>query len=52
MVILRSVLASARRHLILLLAIPTQVRYLFIGGQLTSVDNRQHQLYEKYRKRP
>jgi imidazolonepropionase-like amidohydrolase len=34
------------------LAVPTQVRYLFIRGQLTSIDNRQHQLYEKYRKRP
>jgi imidazolonepropionase-like amidohydrolase len=34
------------------LAIPTQVRYLFINGQLTSTDNKQLQLYEKYRKRP
>jgi len=34
------------------LAIPTQVRYLFIHGELTSTDNRHLQLYEKYRKRP
>ncbi|HXE76089.1 MAG TPA: amidohydrolase family protein [Candidatus Xenobia bacterium] len=30
----------------------TQVRYLFIGGQPTSMENRHHQLYEKYRARP
>ncbi len=30
----------------------TQVRYLFIGGQPTSLENRHHQLYEKYRARP
>jgi imidazolonepropionase-like amidohydrolase len=34
------------------LAIPTQVRYLFIDGQLTSTDNKQIRLYEEYRKRP
>jgi len=34
------------------LAIPTEVRYLFINGELTSTDNKQLQLYEKYRKRP
>jgi imidazolonepropionase-like amidohydrolase len=34
------------------LAIPTQVRYLFIRGQLTSTDNKQLRLYEKYRQRP
>ncbi|MGH9685418.1 MAG: amidohydrolase family protein [Candidatus Acidiferrales bacterium] len=34
------------------LEIATQVRYLFIKGQLTSTDNRQLDLYEKYRKRP
>jgi imidazolonepropionase-like amidohydrolase len=34
------------------LAIPTQVRYLFINGQLTSTDNKQLRLYEQYRKRP
>jgi hypothetical protein len=34
------------------LAIPTQVRYLFINGQLTSTDNRHSRLYEEYRKRP
>jgi 8-oxoguanine deaminase len=34
------------------LAIPTEVRYLFIRGQLTSTDNKHRQLYEKYRKRP
>ena len=34
------------------LAIPTQVRYLFINGQLTPTDNRQLRLYEEYRKRP
>ncbi|MGD0226825.1 MAG: amidohydrolase family protein [Terriglobia bacterium] len=34
------------------LAIPTQVRYLFINGELTSTDNKHLQLYEEYRKRP
>jgi len=34
------------------LAIPTQVRYLFINGQLTPTDNKQLRLYEQYRKRP
>lgn len=34
------------------LEIATQVRYLFIKGQLTGTDNRQLDLYEKYRKRP
>jgi imidazolonepropionase-like amidohydrolase len=34
------------------LAIPTQVRYLFIKGELTSTDNRHLRLYEEYRKRP
>jgi imidazolonepropionase-like amidohydrolase len=34
------------------LAIPTEVRYLFIRGQLVDLDNKQRQLYEKYRKRP
>ena len=34
------------------LAIPTQIRYLFIKGRLTSTDNKQSQLYEKYRQRP
>jgi imidazolonepropionase-like amidohydrolase len=33
------------------LAIPTQVRYLFINGQLTSTENRHSRLYEQYRKR-
>jgi imidazolonepropionase-like amidohydrolase len=33
------------------LAIPTEVRYLFIKGQLIDTDNKQRQLYEKYRKR-
>src|SRR5262249_47484267 len=32
------------------LEIQTEVRYLFIKGQLTSLDNKQHQLYEKFRK--
>jgi imidazolonepropionase-like amidohydrolase len=30
----------------------TEVRYLFIKGQLTSLDNKHKQLYEKYRARP
>jgi imidazolonepropionase-like amidohydrolase len=34
------------------LEIQTQVRYLFIKGQLTSTENRHHELYEQYRKRP
>jgi imidazolonepropionase-like amidohydrolase len=34
------------------LDIPTQIRYLFINGQLTSTDNKQSRLYEQYRKRP
>lgn len=34
------------------LRIQTQVKYLFIKGQLTSTDNRHRQLYEKYRARP
>lgn len=34
------------------LAIPTEVRYLFIKGQLIDTDNKQRQLYERYRKRP
>jgi imidazolonepropionase-like amidohydrolase len=34
------------------LELQTQVRYLFIKGQLTSTDNRHRDLYEQYRKRP
>jgi imidazolonepropionase-like amidohydrolase len=34
------------------LEIRTEVRYLFIKGELTSTDNRQRELYEQYRKRP
>ena len=34
------------------LEIRTQVRYLFIKGRLTSLDNRHLELYEQYRKRP
>jgi imidazolonepropionase-like amidohydrolase len=34
------------------LEIQTEVRYLFIRGQLTSTDNRHRELYEEYRKRP
>jgi imidazolonepropionase-like amidohydrolase len=34
------------------LAIQTQIRYLFIKGELTSTENKQSDLYEKYRKRP
>jgi imidazolonepropionase-like amidohydrolase len=34
------------------LEIRTQVRYLFIKGQPTSLENRHTELYEKYRKRP
>jgi imidazolonepropionase-like amidohydrolase len=33
------------------LAIPTQVRFLFIKGRLTSLDNKQSELYERYRMR-
>lgn len=32
--------------------IRTEVRYLFIHGQLTSTDNRHRDLYEQYHKRP
>jgi imidazolonepropionase-like amidohydrolase len=34
------------------LEITTQVRYLFIAGKLTSLDNKHRQLYEKYLARP
>jgi imidazolonepropionase-like amidohydrolase len=34
------------------LDVTTDVRYLFIKGQLTSKDNKQKDLYEKYRNRP
>jgi imidazolonepropionase-like amidohydrolase len=34
------------------LEIRTQVKYLFINGQPTSLENRHHQLYEKWRGRP
>jgi len=34
------------------LEIKTQVRYLFIGGRLTSLENRHSELYEEYRARP
>jgi imidazolonepropionase-like amidohydrolase len=34
------------------LEIRTQLRYLFINGQLTSTTNRHRDLYEQYRKRP
>jgi imidazolonepropionase-like amidohydrolase len=34
------------------LDITTDVRYLFIKGQLTPTDNKQKDLYEKYRNRP
>ncbi len=34
------------------LEIRTELRYLFIKGQLTSMENKHHQLYEEYRKRP
>jgi len=34
------------------LEVQTQVKYLFIKGQLTSTDNRHRDLYEQYRKRP
>jgi imidazolonepropionase-like amidohydrolase len=34
------------------LELTTEIRYLFIRGQLTSTDNKQKDLYEKYRNRP
>jgi imidazolonepropionase-like amidohydrolase len=34
------------------LELTTEVKYLFIKGQLTSTDNRQKDLYEKYASRP
>ena len=34
------------------LELQTDVRYLFIKGQLTSTDNKHRQLYEEYRQRP
>jgi imidazolonepropionase-like amidohydrolase len=34
------------------LELTTDVRYLFIRGQLTSMDNKQLRLYEKYKNRP
>ncbi len=34
------------------LELTTDVKYLFIRGQLTSLDNRHMRLYEKYSKRP
>jgi imidazolonepropionase-like amidohydrolase len=34
------------------LEVRTQVRYLFVNGQLTSTANRHRDLYEQYRKRP
>jgi len=34
------------------LELTTEVRYLFIKGQLVSLDNKQKALYEKYSKRP
>jgi hypothetical protein len=34
------------------LELTTDVKYLFIRGQLTSLDNRHLRLYEKYAKRP
>ncbi len=34
------------------LDVTTDVRYLFIKGQLTSTDNKQKALYEKYLNRP
>jgi imidazolonepropionase-like amidohydrolase len=35
-----------------LLELRTQVKYLFIKGQLTSLDNKQLELYERFSKRP
>ena len=34
------------------LELTTEVKYLFIKGELTSTDNKQKELYEKYRNRP
>jgi len=34
------------------LELTTDVKYLFIKGQLTSTENRHHQLYKKYAERP
>jgi imidazolonepropionase-like amidohydrolase len=34
------------------LELTTEVKYLFIKGQLTSTDNKHRQLWEEYRKRP
>ncbi|MDP9339403.1 MAG: hypothetical protein M3P45_11090 [Acidobacteriota bacterium] len=34
------------------LELTTDVRYLFIRGQLTSLDNRHQRLFEKYSARP
>jgi len=34
------------------LELTTDVKYLFIKGQLTPTDNKQKDLYEKYSKRP
>lgn len=34
------------------LELTTDVRYLFINGRLTSLENKHHQLYEKYLARP
>jgi imidazolonepropionase-like amidohydrolase len=34
------------------LELTTEVRYLFIKGQLTPLDNKQKTLYEKYLRRP
>ncbi|HEY2461360.1 MAG TPA: amidohydrolase family protein [Candidatus Acidoferrum sp.] len=34
------------------LELTTDVRYLFIKGELTSLDNKHHRLYEKYLNRP
>jgi imidazolonepropionase-like amidohydrolase len=35
-----------------LLELDTQVRYVFVAGQLTSLENKHTRLYEKYRARP
>jgi len=34
------------------LEITTDVKYLFINGQLTSMDNKHQRLFEKYSNRP
>jgi imidazolonepropionase-like amidohydrolase len=34
------------------LEVTTEVKYLFIKGELTSTDNKQRELYEKYKNRP